>query len=258
MMKKIGALLVFVFIISFSIADMDYNPSISIKNGEPDEPIILKLIDTSTGLKFKTISMNLDSTGNGLSSIETNIEEILIYVYHVYNLSSFTDIENIKKTDVAGPFPSNEAMIIDLKNLAAESEPVNPEPTDINSLINDTLNDTFQGNVTEEINEENVTEDSPVTGAVIDEKKPLNISPIFYYIGIGVVLMAVILFFILKKGKGQKWGNEDDREIRAMEEKVKKVGEEIKHIQDKKRRMSEAQLKLADEERELRELEGNN
>jgi len=121
MMKKIGALLVFVFIISFSIADMDYNPSISIKNGEPDEPIILKLIDTSTGLKFKTISMNLDSTGNGLSSIETNIEEILIYVYHVYNLSSFTDIENIKKTDVAGPFPSNEAMIIDLKNLAAES-----------------------------------------------------------------------------------------------------------------------------------------
>ncbi len=260
MVKKVLICLMFLIMISLTFAKMEFNPSISIKNGEADEPIILRLIDTDTGKKFKTISMELDSTGRALVDIETNKKEILIYILHVYNLSSFTDRENIKKIDVAGPFPTSKAMIIDLENLAYDEETNNAE--ELNSTITENSNEEI---LIDESNGENKPNNSPnkadsdgnapVTGAAVDNSE-FSIKPTFYYIGIGAIILALVLFLVFKKGRSL-WGKGEDKEIRAMEEKVRKVGEEIKRIQERKQKMSEVKKRLSEEEKELRELEDN-
>lgn len=191
--------------------------------------------------------------------VDTSLAEIF------FNVVFTKDGAKVKEID-KGPFDVNGSdIVVDLREIE-ELEVI--KTVEVEENVSEDLNETNESIVEVEVGAEDLNESEDlveITGRVMQSLGDYG-SVVYYSVGgaLLVILVLIIIFVSLKRSGKKKKEKEDDlvdedeKELKVMEKKMKeteaKIGQ-LKELEKKKTKLAAARKKLKEEEEELKRLE---
>ncbi len=262
MVKKFLICLVFLFVISNVLAvEGLYEPTVSVR-GQVGDTLVVRIKNLDTEAYIVSQIVEIDSGASANFQFSTEADEVQISILYIKNVSEFLKSTNIVKTIERGVFSTHGVINLNLQTMSFNE--VTPPESEVEPEENETIAEPEPEIIVEpelepEI-EDNIEDSSKkndgISGFSIFINDNGSIST-FTYIAAGVILLAGIVFVVLKilrkKMGSRRWAS-DDNELSDVEAKINSAGKEIKEIKERKKRLNEAERRLREDEEELRRL----
>lgn len=283
-MKKRGVVIFLLLVLISNV--VAYESTINVKTGLPNQDIIFKACDPTTGKALEGGEFIQKSDGQGKVVFNYNLEPILIKMsFMAWSGSGYSSFLNGKQAIFLNNVILNEFVDVDLNKANAsfnaysnKSEEVSggeiTAEVAVTEGTNTTSNLTTDSDLITEAQIEELFEtqkNTSLTGRVINQGKEIFSSVKTYFILAGILFLVGGFIFIKKKRMGMKkankfivtklsemQANKEDRndELEAAERKLKEVQEELENLKNKKNKIREVQERLRKDKEELRRLGG--